>query len=181
MEESGEPYELVIMGDRSSRLADAEHMARHPMGRVPVLEDEGKYIFESRAICLYAAEKYPKSGLMPAPGTIERGEVYQWSFFAYNEIQARVFHIRMGTPEAAEGAKEALAQALTALETRLGREFLVGDRLTVADVPIASALAGIRRLGAAELSPTLSGYLDALDARPAKQRAQARNPTPAAA
>ena len=41
LEEVGEPYELTVLGDRASRLADPEHMRRHPYGRVPVLEDEG--------------------------------------------------------------------------------------------------------------------------------------------
>jgi len=82
LEETGEPYELTILGDRQSRLADPEHMRRHPLGRVPVLDDDGNHIFESGAICLYVADKYPQAGLLPPSGTPDRGLVYQWSLFA---------------------------------------------------------------------------------------------------
>jgi glutathione S-transferase len=85
LEEVGEPYELTILGDRKARLADPEHLRRHPFGRVPVLEDDGVNIFESGAICLYIADKYPQAGLLPTSGT-DRGLAYQWSFFAYTEL-----------------------------------------------------------------------------------------------
>src|ERR1700747_3269271 len=83
LEETGKPYELTILGDRPSRLADPEHMRRHPYGRVPVLDDDGTLIFESGAICLYVADRYPDTGLLPTVGTPARGLAYQWSFFAY--------------------------------------------------------------------------------------------------
>jgi glutathione S-transferase len=47
-----------------------EHRVRHPLGRVPVLE-EG-FVFESAAICLHLADLHPHAGLAPAPGTHER-------------------------------------------------------------------------------------------------------------
>ncbi len=67
LEELGEPYELVILGDRASRVADSEHMERHPMGRVPVLEDDDGPVFESGAICLYARRQV-SAGRAAGPG-----------------------------------------------------------------------------------------------------------------
>ena len=183
LEEVGEPYELVILGDRATRLADHEHMARHPMGRVPVLEDDEGPVFESGAICLYVADKYPQAGLLPPAGTHERGLAYQWSFFAYTELQARAMQVRLaGSPEAAEAPAKALREAVDAVDRAVeGKDFLVDDRFSVADLLVANALGSARRFGGVELPANAGRYLDALESRPAKQRADARNPPPAAA
>jgi glutathione S-transferase len=180
LEEAGEPYELTILGDRQSRLADPEHMRRHPFGRVPVLEDDGVNIFESGAICLYVADKYPQAGLLPTSGT-DRGLAYQWSMFAYAELQAKLGQFRLaGSPEAEKAARGSLQEPIDAVAAALqGRDFLVGGDFTVADLLVASALGFVRKT--AELPPEIVRYLDAIEKRPAKQRADARNPPPAAA
>ena len=179
LEEIGEPYDLTVLGDRASRLDDPEHMARHPMGRVPVVENDGEFIFESAAICLQIADSYPSAGLIPPLGTQERGLVYQWSLFAITEIQAKMIQSRMSResdPQGSETAKESLLEAARVLEKALdGHDYLVGNRFTVADVLVSATLAGVRRLDVAELPPGLNAYLDAMDARPAKQRAEALN------
>ena len=179
LEETGEPYDLTVLGDRASRLQDPEHMARHPMGRVPVIEDDGGYVFESAAICLHVADSYPDAGLIPPLGTRERALVYQWSLFAISEIQPRLMQIRMAgesDPKGAEAARESLLEAVHVLEKALeGHDYLVDDRFTVADVLVSAVLGAVRRLGVAELPPRLNAYLDAMDARPAKQRAEALN------
>jgi glutathione S-transferase len=182
LEEIGEPYELTILGDRESRLADPEHLRRHPYGRVPVLEDAGNYIFESGAICLYLADKYPEAGLLPAGGSVDRGLVYQWSLFAYTELQARLVQFRLAESESAlQTARAALREAIGAVARTLqGQDFLVGGRFTVGDLLVATALANARRLDAVELAPEIVGYLEATEARPAKLRSDARNPPPAA-
>lgn len=179
LEEIGEPYDLTVLGDRASRLDDPEHMARHPMGRVPVVENDGEFIFESAAICLHIADSYRNAGLIPPPGTQERGLVYQWSLFAITEIQAKMIQSRMSResdPQGSETAKESLLEAARVLEQALdGHDYLVGNRFTVADILVSATLAGVRRLDVAELPPGLNAYLDAMDARPAKQRAEALN------
>ena len=60
----------------------------HPLGRVPVLEVEGKTLFESAAICNYLADRYPEKGLIPTPGSWERAEHDQWTFFAFTEMES---------------------------------------------------------------------------------------------
>src|SRR5260370_38100064 len=64
-----------------------QHRARHPLGRVPVLEDEDGFVFESAAICLHLADLHPDAGLAPAPGTHERALHYQWTIFAPAELE----------------------------------------------------------------------------------------------
>ncbi len=69
LEEVGADYELVTMTAEGAR--GAEHRARHPLGRVPVLEDEKGPMFESTALVLNVAELYPEAGLLPPPATHE--------------------------------------------------------------------------------------------------------------
>jgi hypothetical protein len=86
LEEVGADYELVIMNAEEAR--GAEHRARHPLGRVPVLEDEQGPMFESTALVFHVAELYPEAGLLPPPATHERAVVQGWSIFAMTELEA---------------------------------------------------------------------------------------------
>lgn len=67
LEEVGEPYQLVALS--ADEVTQPEHLARHPLGRVPVLEDGGLVLFESTGICLQFADRYPAADLIPPLGT----------------------------------------------------------------------------------------------------------------
>jgi glutathione S-transferase len=177
LEELGEPYEMTTMTREQSR--DAEHRARQPLGRVPVLEDDQGRLFESAAICLHLGDRHPESGLVPALGSRERALVYQWTVFAPAELEPPLLEAAMlaqRDPERAASARARFDAAAAAVAGALGdREYLVGDRLTVADVLVGTALAFTERAGfAEELPANLKGYLARLAARPALQRARER-------
>jgi glutathione S-transferase len=76
LEELGISYDLVTL--TSEEAAAGEHRLRHPLGRVPVLEDDEGTVFESTALCLYVTDLHPEAGLAPAVGTRDRALVYQW-------------------------------------------------------------------------------------------------------
>src|ERR1019366_3742256 len=76
LEELGVSYDLVTL--TSEEAAAGEHRLRHPLGRVPVLEDDEGTVFESTALCLHVADLHPDAGLAPAVGTRDRALVYQW-------------------------------------------------------------------------------------------------------
>ena len=64
LEEIGEPYDAVRIAPEDRR--SAEHLARHPLGRVPVVQlDDGAYLFESAAICLHLAEELQAVSSVP--------------------------------------------------------------------------------------------------------------------
>ncbi len=152
-----------------------EHGRRHPLGRVPVLETDDGLLFESAGLCLHVADLYPEAGLIPAPGSFERGQVYQWAFLAMDELEPaviRTFLARRGSDaEATAKAEARLAKVGDVVADALdGRSYLVGDRFTVADIVVGGVLESARRF---ELFPegasTLLDYLEQLDERPAKQ------------
>jgi glutathione S-transferase len=173
LEELGQPYELTVMNEEEG--ASETHYARHPLGRVPVLEDDEGFVFESAAICLHLADLYPAAELLPAPGTHARALAYQWTVFAPTELEPRLIQaarLASGDPERAASARRRFDDAAAAVSDALGdEEFLVGGRFTVADVMIATAIGFTARMGIAdELPSNLRDYTARLARRPAFQR-----------
>lgn len=119
-----------------------EYLALNPAGRTPVLvTEEGEAIPESGAILLYLAEGTP---FLP-DDRLERARVHQWLFFEQNLLEPNVGTARFWKltgrdrlrPEVCEQKVEAGRDALEVLERGLaGRELLVGDRYSVADVAL---------------------------------------------
>jgi glutathione S-transferase len=177
LEELGQPYELEVMSFDQGQ--SEEHLARHPLGRVPVLEDDEGFVFESAAICMHLADLYPQAGLMPPLGTHERALAYQWAIFAPAELEPAATEAAIygqSQPERAAKARGRFTKAAGAVAQRLdGRAYLVGERFTVADVLVSSALAFALRAGFPEaLTREATGYIERLRERPAYQEALRR-------
>jgi glutathione S-transferase len=125
----------------------------NPNGQVPVLDDDGLVIFESLAINLYLAKKY--GGPLAAASLKEDALITQWSFWVAKEVEDLLITIlvnRIMLPEAernaaaADSAERRLQKPLGVLEDALaGRDYLVGNRFTVADLNVAVVLSVISR------------------------------------
>ena len=177
LEEVGADYELVTVSAEEGR--SAEHRARHPLGRVPVLEDEQGPMFESTALVFHVAELYPDAGLMPPPATHDRAVVQGWGIFAMTELEAPAiesYRQRETNPEASAKAAARCEDAVAALGGALSGTppYLVGSRFTVADIVAGGVLGVAVRVGAIEQSPATAAYLESLVARPAWQRASSK-------
>jgi glutathione S-transferase len=148
-----------------------EHRARHPLGRVPALElDDGTFMFESAAICLQLADLHPEADLIAPLGSSERALIYQWVLFAMTELEAPLFRwIRDAADDSADlSSRERFADAAAGLQNAVeGREWLLGDRFTVADVMCASVLGGAHSRGLLAEWPGLQAYVDRAELRPA--------------
>jgi glutathione S-transferase len=124
--------------DREERLG-----GKNPSLRVPVLElEDGRYLGESNAILCYLAEG---TDYLPADA-FERAQVLQWMFFEQYDHEPNVAVARklLGWTDDPSAHAEVIAakqtlgrKAIAAIERHLaGREFLVGDRYTVADISL---------------------------------------------
>jgi len=174
LEEIGAPYELTVM-TREERQTP-EHLQRHPLGRVPALEDDDGFVFESAALCLHLADLHPEAQLIPLPGTHERALAYQWTVFAMTELEPAIIEARRGDedPARAEAGAERFQAAAQVVERALeGRDYLVGERFSVADLVCGGVLIFGRSAGLTDNLPNIAGYLARLDARPARTRATA--------
>ena len=182
LEEVGVPYDLVRLQPGSGGTRAPEHMARHPLGHVPVLEDRGQFVFESGAICLHLADLFPEKRLLPAPGTVDRAHAYQWVLFSVSEMEPPLIVLSAETkkPDAERSAsvvteaQERFRKTALVLEAVLrDRKYLVGDAFGVADVMVGATLAWARAMRLIDALPSLEGYLSRLRERPAWKRALA--------
>jgi glutathione S-transferase len=175
LEEIGVPFEVTVMtgADRKSEA----HIARHALGRVPVIEDDAGHLFESAAIVLALADRHTQAGLNFPLGTRERELVYQWVLFAMAELEPPIVEARdqrESDPARANVAAERFSSRAALLERALeGREFLVADRFSAADIVVGSVAGFARRVELLAEFPEINRYIDALAARPAFQRANA--------
>ena len=174
LEELGEPHEMSIMTREETRAA--EHRTRHPLGRVPAITDEGDHLFESAAIVLALADRDAEARLSFPLSSRERELVYQWAFFAMLEFEAPTIVARdekERDPQRSAAARERVREAAAVVDAALaGREFIVGDRFSAADIVLGSVAIFARDQGLLDDDfPALTRYIDALVARPARAKA----------
>jgi len=169
LKEIGEPFEATRIAGEERR--SPAHLDRHPLGRVPALElDDGTTIFESAAILLTLGDLYPGSGVLPAPCSSERALVTQWVLFGMTELEGPLYRwiaeIRTGDENAP--MPERFADAANAITAALdGRDWLVGERLTVADIVCIGVLGSANSRGLLEPWPKLRDYVERGESRPA--------------
>lgn len=176
LEEVGAQYEVARLTPDETQSDD--HRRRHPLGRVPVLEDDEGFLFESAGLCLHVADLHPEAGLIAPVGTHQRALAYQWSVFAMSELEPAIIELyryRETDPHRAEAAAERFRLGAAAVEAALDEhDYLIGDRFSVADVIVSSVLAIAKRIEGMQLLPAkITAYLDRLEQRPARQRAYA--------
>jgi len=177
LEELGEPYELTIMNWEQG--SGEEHRQRQPLGRVPVVQFDDGYVFESAAICLHLADLYADAGLIGGLGAHARALAYQWSIFAPAELEPPLIEAAIfaeAQPERAEKARARFFKAANAVAQSLdGDEYLVAGSFGVADVLVSTALSFAKRAKFPEPFPrVLDDYITRLFERPAYQHALER-------
>jgi glutathione S-transferase len=125
LEEAGADYELMLV-DRNENAHKAEdYLKLNPPGRIPTLVDGDLVLFETGAVCLHIADKFPESGLAPAVGTTARSEFHKWLFYMATTIQPEILLYYYGDRHAVDesGAKAVKAAA----EKRLGEMYGIMD------------------------------------------------------
>lgn len=177
LEELGLPYELVKLDFSREGLKSAAHRKRHPLGRVPVLEDGDVTIFESGAIIDYILERHAPGTLKPAVAATSFPEYLQWFHYVegmvmppINEIvvQTVLLPLERRSEAALEKALKLLGKALMPIETALeGRDYIVGD-FSGADIMLGHAcyMASLS-VPVSDDMPNLLGYIDRVSGRPA--------------
>ena len=176
LEEVGQPYRTELLGYGTTMKAP-EYLAINPMGKVPALRHGTTVVTEGAAICCYLADAFPDGGLAPPPGDKLRGPYYRWMFFAAGPLEAATTIKALGAEVPAERKAMvgfgSLADVLSTLEAAVsGREYLVGDRFTAADVYVGSHIGWVRSFGAIERRPAFERYFERISARPAAVRAR---------
>jgi glutathione S-transferase len=147
-----------------------------PKGAVPVLVlENGERLTESAAVLQYIADLKPEAGLAPRFGDPDRYRLQEWLSFIGAEIHKAFLFPTFWYKDDGSLAKPRarITQTLSVPSAHLAdREFLVGNRFTVADAHLIWALLLLRPAGVDIAQwPSLSGYLARMQARPAVREA----------
>lgn len=177
LEEVGAPYELRFVDMPAGAHKAKEIVALNPMGKLPVLTEGDVVVTESAAIGLYLADRHAYGRLAPRVDDPARGTYLRWSLFAPSVIEpgatAKMAGWSFKESQAGWGSHEAM---LTAMESAIrDRSFLLGDTFSMADVIFGGTLRYMLTFKLIEPRPTFTAYAERLAARPALQRADARN------
>jgi glutathione S-transferase len=146
LKELGLGYEHDAIHYTDPALKKPPYIDWNPNGAIPMILVDGTPLFESLAINLFLAEKFPSE--LSAKTVEERGQVAQWTLWAATSVETDLgnwaYHT-MFLPEAErrpDFAKESLAKALKRLDVLekvlSSRQFLLGERFTVADLNVAA-------------------------------------------
>ena len=177
LEEVGQPYELSFVDILKGAQKSDALVALNPMGKVPVLVDGEAVVTESAAIALYLADRYALGRLAPALDDPRRGTYLRWTLFAPSVIEpgsmAKAAGWQYKPGQAGWGDHEAMLNAIELAVS--GGPFLLGDMFSIADVVFGGTLRYMTRFKMISPSPAVAAYIARLDARPALQRADARN------
>lgn len=182
LEELGLDYELVTYPrDPKTNFAPAELKAIHPLGKSPLLEDDGRVLAESGAIIDSVVRRHGQGRLAPAPDSAEYDAYVHWLHYAEGSAMLPlilgVYMGRLG--EAGAPLKPRISSEVTNhlgyISGALGeRDYLVGNDFSAADIQVSFVLEVARSTGALESFPNLGAYLERLHSRPAYQRALQR-------
>ena len=146
----------------------------HPDGKVPALLHDDVLITESGAIAVYLSGLHPEAGLGFPPAAPQRGALLSWMFWAAGEMEPALWGKISGAVDTDPTARLRYQQAMDRLIEALWEgPWLMGDQFTIADVIIGSAL-GWGRQHLPD-SPVFDRYLERLNQRPARIRAEARD------
>ena len=156
LEELGLPYEINKMDFHPKALKSDEHRSRHPLGRVPVLDDGDTRLFESGAIVEYILERHKNGGLKPDPSATEFPDYLQWFHYCEGMVMPPINIIVVNTillpperqdPRALGQAQRLLAKALSPIDGALyGRDYLIGS-FSAADIMLGHACFMSNQLG----------------------------------
>jgi len=175
LEEVGVPYETKVI-DYGPAMKSSDYLAVNPMGKVPALAHGDHVITESAAIIAYLADAFPDAGLAPPAGSALRGPYYRWLFFAAGPLETAVLNevLDLAVPDDKRGmvGYGTLETTLAALENALkGRDTLVGDSFTAADLYVAAHLGWYLEQGIIQARPDFVRYAELHGSRPAMKRA----------
>ena len=183
LEELGLEYEVVDYGrDPETNYAPPELREINPLGKSPAIEDDGRIIFESGAIVDYLVRRRGGGKLAPDHESLEYDDYVRWLHYAEGSamlpVMLALYVSRLGKageplrPRIESEARNHFGYVSRSLE---GREYLVGDELTGADVQMVFVIEAASKMGLIDHFGNLKEYVERMRSRPAFGRALERS------
>lgn len=177
LEELGVPYDKETVEFNPAYLQSPKHLAIHPLGKLPAIDDEGLVLNESGAIVQYILAKHAGSHLEPKLGTPIYGKYLQWLHFAEASVMPPVSTIIQHTIRKAKedrvesvlaDGRTALAKVMSVLDKELAKgPFICGETFTAADIMLGYDLYLCNLIGAGFADhKNVAAYYERLSSRP---------------
>jgi len=174
LNELGLEYEMLPVDILKGETRKQDFRALNPAAKVPVLVDGSLVLTESAAIQLYLADKNPQAGFIP-DAVEDRAQMYRWIFFLVTEIEQPLWRIARHTviypeekrlPQDIDLARQEGKEMVAVLERHMEkREFMVADRLSVADFNAAYTLDWANEEKMLDGAPRSRDYVKSMYAR----------------
>ena len=179
LEELGQPYDIKLLRLSEGDNMKPDYLAINPMGKVPALKHGDTVITEAAAICTYLADEFPDAKLAIPIGTPRRGVYLKWLFFGPSCIEPAVIDRAAPRKEPArrgmlgygdfDTVMNVVAQAVAK------GPWLMGEQFTAADVIVGANLRFGMMFKMIPERKEFSDYAARIAARPAAQRAEAKD------
>jgi len=175
LEEVGQPYEVRLLSVQA--MKEPAHLALHPFGQIPTYEQGDLALFETGAIILHIAQRYP--GLLPEDANA-RARAIAWIFAALNTLEPPILDLTIariieGEKPWAEArlplVRDRIRTRLAQLSARLGDADWLDGNFSAGDLLMVSVLLRLKISGLLNEYPNLAAYVARGEARPAYQRA----------
>lgn len=183
LEELGAEYDIVAyQRDAQTNLAPPELKQAHPLGKSPVIEDEGRTISESGAIIEYLCVRYGNEHWVPRYGSNDWVTHAEWMQFAESSffvpVMLKIYAGRLGEAAAPllPRIEEQLAAHVAYVEENIGENLhFLGDNWSAVDVMMSfpAEIAIIQGYG--DRAPKLAAFVEKIHARDAWQRAREKS------
>lgn len=179
LEEVGAQYQLSRLDLLKGEQKNPQYLKLNPNGKVPTLVDDRFVLWESNAILLYLAEKFPQAKLLPT-GAQDRARVFQWLLFEQTTFRPPLSLLMRQTrftladrrdQKAIDQGWSEVRANMDILQSALSGRDYIGGTLSVADIAVLPYVYLAQDLGT-DLSawPTVAAYYQRLSARPTWQK-----------
>jgi glutathione S-transferase len=178
LEELNLPYELRYVDVKDGAHKKPAFLAKNPMGKLPLLEDNGVAIAETAAIGIYLADRYALGTLAPALDDPRRGPYLRLCILGATVVEpAALAHWAKWDYRPSNAGFGSYDDMLASVRAAIGAgPFLLGEQFTMADVVLGST---VRYMVRFKMMPTddaaVNAYLARINERPANLRAEAKN------
>ena len=182
LEEVGAEYEYHSIDLMQGGQKQPDYLAINPNGKVPTLRDGDHLLWESSAIMLYLAEKFPTAGLIPTD-SVQRSKLYQWLIWqpgTYNPPISALGQLLLTpneqqNPNLIKQLHETIRKNSEIIETELGKRSFLLDDFSLADIVMLPHLnAAVERK--VELSANMQAYLERLQSRSSWEKVSSMTP-----
>jgi glutathione S-transferase len=179
LEELGEPYDIHLLSLTQGENRAPAYLAINPMGKVPAIRHGDTIITEAAAICTYLADEFPGAKLNVPVGSPRRGVYLKWLFFGPSCVEPAVIDRAAPRKEEARRGMLGYGDFDTTMNTVAAAvtpgPWLMGEQFTAADVIIGANIRWGMMFKMIPERPEFTAYAGRIAARPAAQRAEAKD------